>query len=50
MLIDWIIGLVIGGAVVGIVVKKVRDKKAGKSGCGCGCSGCSGCPESDHSH
>lgn len=48
MLIDWIIGLVIGGAVVAIAVKKVRDKKAGKSGCGC--SGCSGCTNSDHCH
>lgn len=26
--------------VAGIVYKMVRDKKRGKSGCGCGCQGC----------
>ena len=36
--------LVIGGlllaAVAAIVVKIVRDRKKGKSTCGCGCSSC----------
>ncbi len=36
------IGLTLAiAAVVGLVVfKMVKDKKSGKSGCGCGCSGC----------
>lgn len=42
-MIDVVIGVVIGGAVLGIIWKKVKDARAGKSGCGCGCSGCSGC-------
>ncbi len=36
--------LVVGAAVIAIVVlaviKIVRDKKAGKSSCGCGCANC----------
>lgn len=39
-MIDWIIGIVIAAAVISVIVKKVKDAKAGKSGCGCGCSGC----------
>ena len=41
VMIDWIIGILIAAALAAIVIKKVKDKKAGKSGCGCGCSGCS---------
>ena len=42
---DWIIGLIIAAAVAAVIVKKVKDIRAGKSGCGCGCSGCgSSCP------
>ncbi len=40
VMIDWIIGIVIAAAVAAVVIKKVKDKKAGKSGCGCGCQGC----------
>lgn len=33
--------LLILAVIVGLVINKMRkDKKAGKSGCGCGCSGC----------
>ena len=39
-MIDWILGIVIANSVVAVIVKKVKDQKAGKSGCGCGCSGC----------
>lgn len=47
---DIIIAVVIGGAVLGIIWKKVRDAKSGKSGCGCGCSGCAGCGEAGNCH
>jgi len=39
--------LVLGvlAAVVGLIIfKMVRDKKAGKSHCGCGCEGCANRP------
>lgn len=39
-MIDWILGIMIAAAVAAVIIKKVKDKKAGKSGCGCGCSGC----------
>ena len=48
-MIDWIIGIVIAAAVVAVIVKKVKDKKAGKSGCGCGC-GCGGCASKGQCH
>lgn len=35
-----IIGVLLAGAVALIVRKMIQDKKAGKSGCGCGCEGC----------
>lgn len=41
VMIDWIIGILIAAALAAVVIKKIKDKKAGKSGCGCGCSGCS---------
>lgn len=37
---DWIIGVLIAAAFAAVVIKKIKDKKAGKSGCGCGCGGC----------
>lgn len=46
-IIDAIIVTVIVGAVAAIIIKKIKDKKAGKSGCGCDCTGCS---ESKHCH
>ena len=44
-MIDWILLIGITGAAAVIVGKKIKDWKAGKSGCGCncGCSGCCGC-------
>lgn len=36
-----IVGTIILAVVIGIIVKMVRDKKAGRSSCGC--SGCSSC-------
>lgn len=44
-----IIGLAILGAVVGIVVKMIKDKKNGKSTCSCGC-GCENCPSAGICH
>ena len=35
-----LVGLVLLIVVAAVVVRMVRDKKAGKSGCGCGCEGC----------
>lgn len=32
--------LLVFGIVAAIVIKMVRDKKAHKGGCSCGCSGC----------
>lgn len=26
--------------VAGVIISMIRDKKKGKSSCGCGCSGC----------
>ena len=37
---DFIIITVIALIVGGVILKLVRDRKAGKSGCGCGCDGC----------
>ena len=35
-----IISLVLAAIVAGIIVKMVKNKKAGKSSCGCGCANC----------
>ncbi len=35
-----LISLGLAALVAGIVVKMVRDKKRGKSSCGCGCQNC----------
>lgn len=44
--------LLVGAAVLAVVLavlwKMVRDKKQGKSSCGCGCGGCSGCGGTCH--
>ena len=39
----WIVGGVLLLIVGGIVWKMIRDKRAGKDGCGGDCSHCSGC-------
>lgn len=38
-----LVGAVVLAAVLAIVFKMVKDKKAGKHSCSCGCGGCSGC-------
>ena len=43
-----LVGLLVAAAVVGAIVKMIRDRRKGSS-CGCGC-GCSGCPSSDMCH
>lgn len=35
-----IVCMVLIAAVSGVIIKMVRDKKEGKSSCGCGCQGC----------
>lgn len=35
-----LVALVVLAVCTLIVVKMIRDKKKGKSSCGCGCSGC----------
>ena len=40
--IDYIIIITALAIVVGVIIKSVRDKKNGKTGCGC--NGCDGCP------
>ncbi|MBR4720652.1 MAG: FeoB-associated Cys-rich membrane protein [Clostridia bacterium] len=35
-----IISLLLAAIVAGIIIKMIKNKKAGKSSCGCGCSGC----------
>lgn len=35
-----IISLALLAIVAGIITKMAKDKKAGKSSCGCGCSNC----------
>ncbi len=43
-----IIVLIVVAVIVGtIVFKLIRDKKAGKCSCGCGCNGC---PNSGNCH
>ncbi len=45
---DLVILVGVAGAVAAIVWKKVKDMKAGKSGCGCGCLGCPGRGKKGH--
>ena len=48
VMIEWIIAnggsvvvsLILLCIVIAIVFKMVRDRRVGKSGCGCGCAGC----------
>ena len=40
MLATILISLALAAVVAAIIVKLVRDKKAGKSSCGCNCSVC----------
>ena len=38
---DILVMGVLAVLVIGIVMHMIRDRKKGKSGCGCNCSGCS---------
>lgn len=38
--IDIVLTLAVALLVIFVIVKMIRDKKAGKSSCGCNCSGC----------
>ncbi|MCR4814193.1 MAG: FeoB-associated Cys-rich membrane protein [Lachnospiraceae bacterium] len=35
-----VVALIVAGVLTAIVISVVRDKKAGKSSCGCGCANC----------
>ena len=41
--IDIIIIALSALVVVGVIALSIWRKKQGKTGCGCGCNGCSGC-------
>ena len=41
---DIVVFLVLALIVGAVVVRMVKDKKTGKGGCGCGCSGCANAP------
>ncbi len=38
--IDYIIIVAAVAVVIGVIIKSIRDKKNGKTGCGCGCDSC----------
>lgn len=40
---DIVILLLVAAALVGAVVHSIRARKKRGGGCGCGCSGCTGC-------
>ena len=35
-----LVGAAVAAAVVGVILKMYKDKKRGKTGCGCRCSHC----------
>ena len=37
---SWIILALVVAALVFVIVKMIKDKKAGKTTCGCGCKNC----------
>lgn len=38
---QWIFGLILVAALAGLAIfSLIRDKKRGKTSCGCGCSNC----------
>ncbi|MCI9438208.1 MAG: FeoB-associated Cys-rich membrane protein [Lachnospiraceae bacterium] len=36
-----LVSAILAAAVAGVIVSMVRNKRKGKSSCGCGCAGCS---------
>ena len=39
-----VVRLVLILIVAAVIFRMVRDKRSGKGGCGCGCSGCANAP------
>lgn len=35
-----IVGAIVAAIFIAVIVKMIKDKKAGKSSCSCGCAGC----------
>ncbi len=35
-----IILFLVAAAVIAVIISRIQSKKAGKTGCGCSCSGC----------
>jgi len=48
MLAGIIVGVLAIGLVVFTIVHNIRQRKNGKSSCGCDCSKCSGCALKKH--
>ncbi|MBQ6381896.1 MAG: FeoB-associated Cys-rich membrane protein [Clostridia bacterium] len=42
-----VVAAIVAAAVILVLVKFIKDKKAGKSSCSCGCQGC---PNADYCH
>lgn len=40
---DIVVLLLVAAALVGAVVHSIRARKKRGGGCGCGCTGCTGC-------
>lgn len=38
--VDYVIIAALAVGVLGIIAYLIKEKRQGKSGCGCGCSGC----------
>lgn len=36
-----IVSLILAGIIAAVIMKLIKNKKNGKSSCGCGCKGCS---------
>ena len=45
-----IISLALLGLVIGIIIRLRKDKKQGKSSCGCQCGSCGHCPMAGTCH
>ncbi len=37
-----VVGVILAAAVALVIIRMVKDKKAGKGSCGCNCPGCRG--------
>ncbi len=48
-----LVGAAVAAAIAGVILKMYKDKKRGKTGCGCGCSNCpsaGGCSHKTDKH